>query len=651
MRKLLRVLLLASFTLLACWGAAELVLRLTVSPELDEFRSRTALARPAALALLAKGGEDAGTQTYTYHPYYGYVFSRSLNGVSNLYDIDGNGFRGLADYRSRPEGTKLVGVFGGSAAMGWDLSDEDTLAGQLQKLLNERLPGRYMVKNFGIGAWHLPQHLFVFIRELDNLDFAIFFDGSNELFLGTQQAMSGDYPLDYPEYDARHFMRFALEPEISASFLRLARARAAFPSGSALTRSRVFLFFSRLRLERLERENRQMVKDAAALKEKELPERRTDKAGYKQAVEMALASYKKYSLVADAVAEGAGVPLLHVLQPMQTAEFTPAHMARELDLTEEEFLGKYPRTYFEYPRLVSLYHELWGSGNDTLGPKALDLATALPRDLACERYWQDVVHPRKEGMAMIAEKVFAKTLDAGWFPRAAELARLELKDSTNAGRVLASLDAAGLLPAGAEAGECEWQLGGRDAGRGRTAALDLPVGESILFLHPTGAGTDAWYRQPVLVRDNLAVLDNLALGARASSNDPSSAPALAVDGRTTGTSLAEVWWSTSQSKGLWWQADLGAPQSFKAVEIFFREDFRDPGQVSNLVLLGANREDFADAVVLGRRGREPFPEDRRWVSYVQGGPCRYLRVAREDDEYLVLAEVRVLADRQRGGVR
>lgn len=642
MKKTMQHAVLTLFTLLACWGVAELALYVSMGQELADFRTQAIADKKAALAVLNADEEKVGVQTYTYHPYYGYVFSGSQNNASDVYKIDGNGYRGLADYRRRPEGTKLVGVFGGSAVMGWQLQDRETLAGQLQRLLDANVPGRYLVKNFGIGAWHLPQHLFAFIREVEFLDYVVFFDGSNELYLGTEQAMGSAYPLDFPIYDARHFMHIALQPEIRESFLRLARARAAFPSDSLLAKSRVFLFFSRFRTQRLEMENRQLIKNAEAMKEIGLPERRGDKPGYDEAVNMALASYRKYSLIADAVADKCGVPLLHVLQPMLTAEFTPSGMAKELGMTEEELFKKYMRTYFEYPRLRRLYHDLWGGQDGSLGARALDLSTAAPRDIACERYWFDVVHLRKEGMAIVAEKVFRKALDAGWFPRARDLTGLELRDDDNAGRVRARLNAADLLgdvPSGAE---FEWQLPGGAKARGKEVALELPVGESIVFLAVSAPGRVEYFRLAVRVHDNLSVLKNLALNARASSNDPSSNPALAVDGRTGGASLAEVWWSTRQSRELYWQADLGAPARVQAVEVFFREDFREAPQVSNLVVLGANRADFSDAEVIGRRGREPFPEDRRWVSYVPGGPYRYLRVARQDDDYLVLAEVLAL---------
>jgi hypothetical protein len=70
-----------------------------------------------------------------------------------------HGFRGPEVSVQKPEGVVRVIVLGSSYSLGQGVDQEDTYPAQLERLLNENLPGQYEVLNLAVPNYRLPEML------------------------------------------------------------------------------------------------------------------------------------------------------------------------------------------------------------------------------------------------------------------------------------------------------------------------------------------------------------------------------------------------------------------------------------------------------------------------------------------------------------
>ena len=84
--------------------------------------------------------------------------------------INSHGFRDREVTLEKPAGTIRIVILGDSIIWGHGIVLEDTLAKQLEALLNERLEGNYEVLNFGVSGYSLQQEVEQFLVRADPFD-------------------------------------------------------------------------------------------------------------------------------------------------------------------------------------------------------------------------------------------------------------------------------------------------------------------------------------------------------------------------------------------------------------------------------------------------------------------------------------------------
>jgi hypothetical protein len=131
------------------------------------------------------------------HPYFGFVstphalidFSDRVPaefGHRAIAAIDGDGFRNEGLPVHKPAGELWIGLFGGSVAFGVPATDNSTtIAGLLERRLNQPGGRRVRVVNLAIPGGQQPQQLLVLLLNRHRLDAAITFDGVNEVVVPT----------------------------------------------------------------------------------------------------------------------------------------------------------------------------------------------------------------------------------------------------------------------------------------------------------------------------------------------------------------------------------------------------------------------------------------------------------------------------------
>ena len=117
----------------------------------------------------------------------------SKNGVLIPGDFKGKYFNtkdGMRKTSFQPsEFEHTIHMFGGSTMYCGEVPDEHTIASYLQKLFNEKYPGKYLVKNYGVPTLAVSKQL-LRLEETDikKNDIVIFYDGVNEIFLNLYYA-------------------------------------------------------------------------------------------------------------------------------------------------------------------------------------------------------------------------------------------------------------------------------------------------------------------------------------------------------------------------------------------------------------------------------------------------------------------------------
>jgi hypothetical protein len=627
----------------------EIALHFSHDSALQKFKETMRVKKNDAAAVLKHmSGGTAASIHFGYHPFYGYTKNPPYNKLGQKpgkYYVDNYGFRNNFDYRKKGD-IKQIGIFGGSSTFGDNVSNDNTIAVLLEALINKNSPEKYRIINFGVGGWHLPQQLFAMIREAPYLDGVIFLDGVNELAFTTGKKLS--YPIDFPTFNAMSLF-FSDKHDLDEIKL-LYKSQANFPIDSWLSSSRLFLFLSKHYYDRAEKQAQEAENVRIANVSYHMPEYRKNPPDldFKKQLQNALNLYEHYSLSADAIADKLQLKMLHVLQPQMYANSTAQEVAIGLGKDINYIHSTFGKWYFNYDKIQQLYVKLWGGGQGSLSQRALDLATLLPApsNFAWSDLWSDPVHPVHGGNKIIAQKIYEKIVENSWIPKFKLLPSRTILDHDNNAVEKAHLKVPPSLTNKTYLNRTyTWLYQGQPIGIGKQFITEpLPIGRHKFDLRvQTGEGMPKYFRQPIILQNSLSTLLNYAKNGIPNSNDANSKPELANDGNIHGRSLDEVWYTSKNTSSFFWQIDLQRPRKIKAIEIFFREDFKNAGQISNLILSGSLDKKFKQSTVLAESGNMAFPVDR-WVTYTSGSKYRYIRVSRKDDNYLVLAEVRILGE-------
>ena len=402
-------------------GLAELTLRLALGARAGEQAAELARGREQALQLLARPPGEAQSGMFRNHPYYGYTLKPGFDGRSAWgwkITTDRHGFRNDFDFEALPEGTRVIGLFGGSAAFGWAIDgNENTLAPRLEEALHERgAAPEVRVVSLALPAWHYPQQYIAFSRLAERLDAVVVFEGWNELFVPLSNAFDYDarLPPDFPWspfYST--FVNAGGAAETFETYARLQRASQYDPHGWAAH----FALYNWLRYSQDEAARQRAAAGLKTRPDFDLfpgEQRFADtSAGYSEAVDFGVGEYVKYARLLDGVASAYGVPVLHVIQPFRCAD-------RALSVTLDD-APNFARVLFReghpgevYGRLreraVETYRELASDGPVQL----VDLAESLPPGTGS---WIDVIHPSVEGVQRTADRLADELAARGFLER------------------------------------------------------------------------------------------------------------------------------------------------------------------------------------------------------------------------------------------
>jgi hypothetical protein len=127
------------------------------------------------------------------HPYFGFTLVKGHPSGNNFGFSDPESF----PYKRRNENELVIGVFGGSVALGWAEWAQSTTAftDELVRLL-PLLKGRDIrILNFSLGGYKQPQQLFIASYFLDSVDLFLNIEGHNEM---EAFANFPSFPVDYP---------------------------------------------------------------------------------------------------------------------------------------------------------------------------------------------------------------------------------------------------------------------------------------------------------------------------------------------------------------------------------------------------------------------------------------------------------------------
>jgi hypothetical protein len=355
--------------------------------ELMDYKKVLVRHQPWANEILSNPLAPGGPTTIAYHPYYGYVNNPKLK------EIDSYGFRNDFDFKKNETNIKQIGLFGGSAAFGGGLKLNETIAKQLQSLLDKKFPGLFRVVNFNGPAMKLPQTAIIFMRELEYLDAAIFFTGFPEIS-SPQRFFPADFPYFsiinlYPQYAELIGSKTAV-----AAIRNLHQAYASFPVNNKISNSSFLLFFYKRYIEKMKKRIQTISKEAEESDSiKKLPDY-IEPQSSEVRLSNSLKNYKKYSLSVESIAEKFNIKLLHVLGPM----INPS----------DGFTG-----------MRHLFNRMLKNPEEHYKSNSLDLTDLFPappnNDFKKSKFMKDTVHPKRIGAKLIAKKMLEKMISVGWF--------------------------------------------------------------------------------------------------------------------------------------------------------------------------------------------------------------------------------------------
>lgn len=400
--------------------------RLALGEEAEVQAGELRRGRDQALELLRRPTREAFAGMFVGHPYYGYTLRPGLDGPSAhgwQLTTDRYGFRNEAefDFDAIDEGTKVLGLFGGSAAFGWGIDgNEGTLARRLDELLAQRYgEGTYRVVNLALPAWHQPQQYILFSRLAERLDGAILFDGWNELFvpLSNNFDYGSKLPADFPWSPFFTSLHSSGDEQQSLEAYAVLLRESRYDPDSLLARSAVYNW---LRFRDREKSRERAVvglqtRPKEGGKQAWPGETRfpRDAEGYAQTVEYCASEYLKYSRLFDGVAASFGVEVLHALQPFQYADAElPEAGDRTTAFARVLFQEGHPAGAYARMRSVMAAH--YGSLSEDSSAQFVDMSLGLPIE---DAWWLDLVHPSAQGVERIAQDLVAHLTESGFLAR------------------------------------------------------------------------------------------------------------------------------------------------------------------------------------------------------------------------------------------
>jgi len=106
----------------------------------------------------------------------------------------------------------------------------------------------------------------------------------------------------------------------------------------------------------------------------------------------------------------------------------------------------------------------------------------------------------------------------------------------------------------------------------------------------------------------------------------------------------ETFWHSSKNKAPYLQYELTEEHQIAEVHIFPRREVNQEVVRKNFQILGANKEDFSDSVVLAEVGEEPYPHNQWYIGKITNtNKFKFIRIQKTKDEYFLVGEVKIVA--------
>jgi hypothetical protein len=394
--------------------AVEIVVRLVFAESLRLSIAEMIKRKAVAQTLLASEASEATQQLCRVHPFFGHTMRAQMDAspLGWRIETDRNGFRNQSnfDIRDIPDDVIVIGLFGGSAAFGWEIDgNEGTLASHLEKQFNSiASPGtKYRVVNLAIPGWHYPQQFYLISRIIQHLDGIITFDGFNEIMVpvGNTLAYKQLLPPDFPSglFYLSNFQK--QRPEQTLAMYGLLEFDRSYDPNSLLAKLGLYNLW-RYRQARSKRNQAlRTIQLGSQLNKTNVPTEESifkrDILLYDSIVEYGISEHAKYSQMVDLIASEYGIPVLHVLQPfMYTDPKTRVDRKSVPKYARFVFANGHPSIH--YMRLRNRFKELAQHSESQNSIQYLDLADALAGK---EANWIDLIHPSSEGNRLAAEKI------------------------------------------------------------------------------------------------------------------------------------------------------------------------------------------------------------------------------------------------------
>lgn len=286
------------------------------------------------------------------------------NDFSGKYYNTANGFRNTEGQPSAYQGT--IHVFGGSTVYCSEVPDAHTLPSQLQKLVNDSLPVKMRVVNYGMTSANTAQQLErLEAADLQKGDIVIFYDGVNDAFMLTTGKPGG---------------WIMGENEIEYGKLTF------------IQRS-VFGIYNRFH------DHSRMVQVFFYPYSKNLPVHLTDSARLDSLKTELKQNFIRNITIADSIVRSKGGTFLHFLQPTLFTRKTKT--AYEQTLSGNDFI--IPKVWEK--AVTESYGELRAAMKEIpLGGRNVDLTGVF--DDRKESFYLDFCHLAHEGNAVVAGEIF-----------------------------------------------------------------------------------------------------------------------------------------------------------------------------------------------------------------------------------------------------
>jgi F5/8 type C domain len=175
----------------------------------------------------------------------------------------------------------------------------------------------------------------------------------------------------------------------------------------------------------------------------------------------------------------------------------------------------------------------------------------------------------------------------------------------------------------------------------RIISLDTPSAEAQDIIKTAGIQSTANQdvkNSPVPERPNLALN---ALSTGSSSYSSEYLPVKANDG-VIDNSPGNAWFSNIDDSSPWWQVDLGKASFIKTIELVTRRFYDRPVTRQNFEIRVSNDPTFATYTVIYTQGSTPLRFNNTLkVDVIDSNSYRYVRVAKTQNEYFSISEVKV----------